>query len=125
MLNHQLNEEACPVPESLLGQLYRARPEGLTALIETVPPYARAVLAVYCRRRGHLAPLGLTIASTCEREDLIDAGGDFGAMLYDQARRPPEVASVSIRSRTITLAQGFTRPRPQEIEPTTADAFTV
>jgi hypothetical protein len=26
----QLNEEACPVPESVLGQLYRATPHALT-----------------------------------------------------------------------------------------------
>ncbi len=87
----QLNEETCPVPESVLGQLYRASPQGLTALIETVPPIARATLAIYCRRRGHLASLALTIASTCNKDDLIDAGGDFGANLFEQARSRPEV----------------------------------
>jgi hypothetical protein len=87
----QLNEEACPVPESVLGQLYRASPQGLTALIETVPPMARATLAIYCRRRGHLASLALAIASTCDKDDLVDAGGVFGASLFDQSRNPPEV----------------------------------
>lgn len=91
MLNHQLNEEPCPIPESLLGEMYRADPEGLAALIDTVPPYVRAVLAVYCRRRGHLAGIGLSIAATCDKDDLIIAGGDFGAMLFEQARHPPEI----------------------------------
>ena len=87
----QLNEEACPVPESVLGQLYRASPQGLTALIETVPPSARATLAIYCRRRGHLASLAIAIASTCNKDELMDAGGEFGASLFEQARSGPEV----------------------------------
>ena len=41
-INMQLNEETCPVPESVLGQLYRASPHGLDALIDTVPPQTRA-----------------------------------------------------------------------------------
>ena len=48
----QLNEETCPVPESVLGQLYRASPHGLDALIEMVPAQTRAMLAVYCYRRA-------------------------------------------------------------------------
>ncbi|HEU5018120.1 MAG TPA: hypothetical protein VFT69_09120 [Pseudolabrys sp.] len=102
MLDHRLNEEPCPVSESLLGDLYRADPEGLSALIETVPPYVRAVLAVYCRRRGHLAGIGLSLAASCEKEDLIIAGGDFGAMLFEQARRAPEIEE---RRPKISLAR--------------------
>jgi hypothetical protein len=88
----QLNEETCPVPESVLGQLYRASPQGLAELIETVPPFVRATLAIYCRRRGHLVGIALAIASTCEKEDLIDAGGDFGSMLFEQARKTPHLS---------------------------------
>jgi hypothetical protein len=80
-------EEPCPVPESLLGQMYKANPDRLPALIESVSPFVRAMLAVYCRRRAHLAAIGLNVAATCEKDDLINAGGDFGAMLYEQARR--------------------------------------
>jgi len=87
MMSHPLNEEQCPVAESVLGQLYRSSPQGLAPLIETVPAFTRAVLAVYCGRRAHLASIGLAIASICERDSLIDAGGDFGAKLFEQARR--------------------------------------
>ena len=87
MMNHPLNEEQCPVAESVLGQLYRSSPQGLAPLIETIPAFTRAVLAVYCGRRAHLASIGLSIASICERDSLIDAGGDFGAKLFEQARR--------------------------------------
>jgi hypothetical protein len=57
-------------------------------LVKTIPPFTRALLAVYCRGQNHLHSLGLTIAATCEKEDLINAGGDKGATLYEQARRP-------------------------------------
>ncbi|MEP7029867.1 MAG: hypothetical protein ABI830_02920 [Pseudolabrys sp.] len=87
----QLNEEVCPVAESLLGDMYRATPEKLRGLIETVPSFKRALLAIYCRRRAHLASIGLALAANCDREDLIDAGGDFGAVLADQARLTPEM----------------------------------
>ncbi|MGC1982147.1 MAG: hypothetical protein WA711_15655, partial [Pseudolabrys sp.] len=87
MMSHPLNEEQCPVAESVLGQLYRSSPQGLAPLIEAVPAFTRAVLAVYCGRRAHLASIGLAIASICEKDSLIDAGGDFGAKLFEQARR--------------------------------------
>ena len=61
----RLNEESCPVPESLLGQLYRVTPQGLPALIDAVPANTRAMLAVYCYRRAHLASLGIAIAASC------------------------------------------------------------
>jgi len=88
-MNHPLNEEQCPVAESVLGKLYRSSQQGLAPLIETIPAFTRAVLAVYCGRRAHLASIGLAIASICERDSLIDAGGDFGAKLFEQARRTP------------------------------------
>ncbi|HEX3341290.1 MAG TPA: hypothetical protein VHT68_19180 [Pseudolabrys sp.] len=87
MMSHPLNEEQCPVAESVLGQLYRSSPQGLGPLIETVPAFTRAMLAVYCGRRAHLASIGLAIASICEKDNLIDAGGDFGAKLFEQARQ--------------------------------------
>jgi hypothetical protein len=39
-------EEQCPVPDDLLGDLYRASPQGLHALVESIPPQVRAMLAV-------------------------------------------------------------------------------
>jgi hypothetical protein len=103
MMSHQLNEEACPVADSVLGQLYRCSPHGLAELIETVPTSVRALLAIYCGRRAHLSGIALAIASTCAKEDLIDAGGEFGAALFDQARKAPDA---SVRRSKISLSQG-------------------
>jgi len=97
-------EEVCPVPESLLGDLYRASPEGLHALVESVPAQVRGMLAVYCSRRTHLATLGLAIASTCERNELIKSGGEFGAVLFAQSRQaPPHTPE---KRRKVTLSSG-------------------
>ena len=95
-------EESCPVPDSLLGDLYRASPEGLHALVEAIPPQVRAMLAVYCAKRTHLAALGLAVASTCERGELIGAGHEFGAALFARSRQAPAV--VAEKRRKVTLA---------------------
>jgi hypothetical protein len=64
-----------PVSDSVLGRLYRASPDGLTVLIKTVPPQTRAALAVYCLHREQLSSLGLAIAASCTRHDLLSQGG--------------------------------------------------
>jgi hypothetical protein len=95
-------EEHCPVPDSLLGDLYRASPEGLHALVESIAPQVRAMLAIYCARRSHMTSLALAIASTCERSELVVAGHEFGAALFAQSRQAPTV--VPGKRRKVTLA---------------------
>ena len=76
-MTHQLNEEKCPVSESVLGQLYRTHSHGLSELIESVPVATRAMLAVYCYRRAHLQSIGLAIAASCP-EQAFEAHGNIG-----------------------------------------------
>jgi hypothetical protein len=105
-----LHEETCPVPDQVLGEMYRASPDGLVRLVETVSPAARATLAMYCYRRAHLASIGLTIAASCEKDDLVSAGGHAGVMLFDISRKMPPVLSLSdarsYERRKITLPSG-------------------
>jgi len=108
-------EENCPVPDDLLGELYRASPHGLDALIATVGPETRAMLAIYCSRRAHLAPLGLAIAANCEEYDLTTHGGQFGAVLFAKAREAPRLPKVEPHltgRRKISLASG---PAPDAV----------
>jgi hypothetical protein len=84
-------EEPCPVSERVLGDLYRANPEGLATLVQTIPATSRALLALYCFKRVHLKSIALALADTCNKDDLIVHGGDFGADLYERARRAPQV----------------------------------
>ena len=88
-------EESCPVPDSMLGNLYRASPESLQELIESIPPTVRAMLAIYCYRRLHFVPLALSIASTCGRADLAAVGGEFGIMVFEQVKEAPKVFPTS------------------------------
>lgn len=80
------DDDSCPIPDKILGEMYRANASELNELIATVPPTARILLALYCYRRAHLASIGLAIAATCEKEDLASIGGTAGAVLFDRSR---------------------------------------
>ena len=97
-------EESCPIRDSLLGDLYRASPEGLHALVETIPANVRAMLALYCYKRAHLSALALAVASTCERAELVTAGGELGSVIFAQSRKAPE--TVREKRRKVTLSTG-------------------
>ncbi len=110
---HRVEDEPCPVADKILGEMYRADPHGLNELIATVPPTARALLAVYCYRRAHLASIGLAIAATCEEDDLTSLGGNAGAMLFERSRKTPQPSPTGTHAsyrRKITVAVG---PIPQ------------
>ena len=108
MRSHRLpQEETCPVPDSLLGEMYRANPNGLTTLVQSVPSRVRAMLAIYCYPRAHLSSMALVIASSCEKEDLINFGGDLGAVMFEQARRSSNVVQLELNSRrNVSLSSG-------------------
>lgn len=101
-------EEDCPVPEHLLGQLYRAKAHGLDDLVATVPAKTRAMLALYCYRRAHLHSVGLAVAACCEEFDLEEIGGHAGRVLFEQARQAPDKARHSYYAvrRNVSLSNG-------------------
>jgi hypothetical protein len=103
-----LDDAFCPVPDETLGQMYRASPQGLSELIASISPTARALLAVYCYRRAHLASIGLAIAVTCEKDDLTAVAGNNGAALFERSREARH-SSAGFRAygrRKITLSTG-------------------
>lgn len=108
MQDHRVVEEdPCPVPDNFLGEVYRSSAHGLGELVATVAPNIRAMLALYCFRRGHLNSIGLAIAATCDEDDLIIQGGKAGAALFAMSREAAGSAPVhSSGRRKITLASG-------------------
>lgn len=113
-----LEDDPCPISDEMLGQIYRASPNGLSALIELVAPAARALLAVYCYRRAHLASIGLVIAATCNKDDLTALAGNTGDGLFEKSQeaRPASISRVNGR-RKINLSKGPLRqPSPIEDE---------
>src|ERR1700692_833932 len=119
-LHKPLEDEPCPVADQMLGEMYRASAHGLSELIATVSPTARALLAVYCYRRAHLASIGLAIAATCEKDDLTSVGGNAGATLFDRSREAPQSSLADARGnarRKITLgAEPLRQLVPMAIE---------
>lgn len=119
MASYSLNasDDACPIPESLFGQLYRSHPQGLAELVTTIPAQTRAMLALFCYRRAHLHALSLSIASTCDEMDLVEAGGRPGAALFELSRQPeaPVATHHENGRRKISLAKGaLWHPAPLE-----------
>ena len=105
----RVEDEPCPVTDQMLGEIYRASAHGLNELIATVPSPARALLAVFCYRRAHLASIGLAIAATCEEDDLTSLGGNAGAMLFERSRKAPQSRLADggpSNRRKITVAVG-------------------
>jgi len=82
-----------PVSNSVLGRLYRASPEGLAVLVKTVPPQTRAALAVYCLHHLPLSSIGLVIAESCERRDLLCQGGSAVLEIIEKLKAPKPAVS--------------------------------
>jgi hypothetical protein len=107
-----VDEDTCPVADQMLGEIYRSSAHGLNELIATVAPTVRAMLAIYCYRRAHLASIGLAIAATCEKDDLAYVGGNVGAVLFEQSREasPSELIETHASGRRrVTLPTGPVR----------------
>jgi hypothetical protein len=91
-----LEDEPCPVPDEMLGEMYRASAHGLTSI-------------------------GLAIAATCGKDDLTSLGGNAGAVLFERSREAPQSSSAKI-----TLATGPLRQhRPIEDEEDSAAAKAI
>jgi hypothetical protein len=102
-------DDPCPISDEMLGEMYRSGPHGVHELIATIPPTTRALLAVYCFRRAHLASIGIAIAATCEQDDLSSFGGNAGAVLFERSRNAPVSSSadkLASGRKKITLALG-------------------
>ena len=105
---HIPQEETCPVPEKLLGELYRTSSHGLDSLIATVPAKTRAMLALYCHRRAHLQSIGLAVAASCEVHHLEEVGGHAGRVLFEKARAAPEPVQTThyVGRKQVSLSRG-------------------
>jgi hypothetical protein len=79
--------------------MYRASPEGLALLVRTVPPQTRAALAVYCLRNERLSAIGLAIAESCERHDLLCQGGNAILNVIQQRKAPEPISDIGSGSK--------------------------
>jgi hypothetical protein len=107
----ELADDVCPVRDELLGELYRANDLFVPGFVSTLAPDIRASLALFCYRRSHLHSIGLGIAASCDKDNLVWAGGSVGAFVFACSREasPREVQSARADRRKITLATGVLR----------------
>jgi hypothetical protein len=107
----KLNEDACPVPEDLFGDIHRAQPTDAIEIAKTLPETQRARLAAFCYNRRHLHALGLLIASTCEAAALYAVAGPAGEAIFSQSRDPEKTLAKEMQPpgsrppKKITLAE--------------------
>src|ERR1700712_2516299 len=88
-----LPDPNCPVSLDLLGAVYRADEYDLPEILAQIPPLTRAKLAAYLYGKSHMHQLGLTGARACEREELVQAADEIGAVIYGQSRLKPAKAA--------------------------------
>ena len=84
--SHAERDAVCPVPLEKLGQLHRADPDGVLALVGEMKEDARIRLAVYCYGRAHLRDVGLAIAEQCSETRLAHMAGMIGQVMVVQCR---------------------------------------
>lgn len=106
---HRLEDDGCPIGDALFAEVCSVGKPDLPALMATIAPEIRAMLALFCYRRSHLSAIGLTIAASCDEYDLVQSGGRAGAVLFARSREAPQpmpAASHYTSRRKITLATG-------------------
>ena len=110
-LSVKLNEDTGPVTEPMLGQLLQSSPPEAVEIAKQLPQRQRAQLAAFCYNKRHLYALGLMIASTCDRNSLVRAGGSVGEVIYKQSRDLDKTLSAELHppgsrpKKPISLAQ--------------------
>lgn len=136
-----LDTSNCPVPDEMLGRLYRSRDAGVIQTVSSLPAVQRARLAVFCYGRAHLNEMAMAIASTCDRETLVDIAHRVGETLYVQSQERRKQAAIpeQVGRRSITLASSASlgeTPRaffddepvdeiaPEELDGEAAEAFS-
>ena len=92
--------------ETLFGRICRATPGEARDLAMLLTPAERAEMALFCYGRTHTREQGRAIAAACERDDLVRAGGQAGAVLFDQAEARGDTwgAVAAPAKRSVSLA---------------------
>jgi hypothetical protein len=91
-----------------LGESHRANDLFIPGFVSTLAPDIKALLALFCYRRSHLHLMGLGIAASCDKDNLVRAGGSVGAFLFASSRELPAHIAFSPRGhrRKISSRQG-------------------
>jgi hypothetical protein len=79
------------ISEQLIARLHHATEESVLDLVASLRADQRASLAMHCYRKSHLRQIGLTIATTCDLNALVqELGSVLGGAIYAQSRKRTE-----------------------------------
>jgi hypothetical protein len=100
-------DEACPISEQLLFQIYQASKRKQPILLSEMSPEVRSMVAVFCYRRSHLEEAGLAIAAMCDEPDHFLAAGNLGAALFARSReyRPAPTTELTLPKLVLSAAR--------------------
>lgn len=102
----------CPVSLEVLGEVYRADEYDLPEILERIPPLKRAKLAAYLYGKSHMHQLGLKVARSCERDDLMRVAGEIGGVIHGQAHLKPAQPAAPVTPVAGTRKAGAGREAP-------------
>jgi hypothetical protein len=106
----------CPVREEIIGLLYRSSQHHVQEFVSGLSPQQRASLAAFCYGRAHLHDIGLTIAATCEFEELVSAAGGAGYFLFEQSRELSSDGKPISFSKQMDVWHAELRPHDSRIQ---------
>jgi hypothetical protein len=109
------DDDGCPVPDELIGRLYRSSQHDINDIVSGLSTSRRGSLAAFCYGRAHLRDIGLAIAATCDLETLVVAGGRAGNFLFEQSRELPnadKARSGSKQARVSLAPVNYSHPEP-------------
>src|SRR5258708_1608968 len=113
-------DDGPPVPDELIGRLYRSPRHGINELVSGLSTSRRGSLAAFCYSRAHLHDIGLAIAATCDLETLVAAGGRAGNFLFEQSRElPNEEKPRSFSNQAKVILATINSTHPSSTPPTT------
>jgi hypothetical protein len=102
------DDDGAPVPDELIGRLYRSPRHGINELVSGLSTSRRGSLAAFCYSRAHLHDIGLAIAATCDLETLVTAGGRAGNFLFEQSRELPNEEKPRSYSKQAKVSLAYT-----------------
>jgi hypothetical protein len=90
-----------------LHRLYCAAASQIDDIVTDLSESERAQLAVFCYGRAHLNAIGLSVAATCDVDQLIVAASSStaGRTIYAQSRALPAEKPQHGRRNPVTLAR--------------------
>src|SRR5271170_3034798 len=119
---HSIRDDDIFISEEVIGRLHHATEDSILDLVAPLRASERANLAMHCYRKSHLREIGLTIATTCDLNGLVqELGPILGGAIFAQSRKGGSQEPTRAWGRprpaiTLACSAGGSYPPPVEID---------